>query len=146
MSEITLGKDPSSCELGLPLVHLKTDDPGLQRESDENGDRIAASAVSSSSSPGIKPEESTMIVSRNENTKTLLAGGEQKQQQLPKGGRKELPGEDLERRHKLCLRAKIVGLSVLIVIVWGLLTLPIVFYHLPTVVVSNVVLVQNYIY
>ena len=144
MSEITLGKDPSGCELGLNLVHLKTDDPGLQRESDENGD-ITDSAVSSSSPPGIKREESTMIVSRNESTKNLF-GGEQKQQQLPKGGRKGLLGEDPERRYKLCLRVKIVGLSALIVIVWGLLTLPIVFYHLPAVVVSNVVLVQNYIY
>ena len=42
-------------------------------------------------------------------------------------------GGDLEHRYKLCLRAEIVGLCVLIVIVWGLMSLPIVFYHLPVV-------------
>ena len=42
-------------------------------------------------------------------------------------------GDELEHRYKLCLRAEIVGLCVLIVIVWGLLSLPIVFYHLPVV-------------
>ena len=43
----------------------------------------------------------------------------------------KLRGDDAERRYKLCLRAEIVGLCVVIVIVWGLLLLPIVFYHLP---------------
>lgn len=46
---------------------------------------------------------------------------------------KRFGGGDLEHRYKLCLRAEIVGLCVLIVIVWGLLSLPIVFYHLPIV-------------
>lgn len=31
------------------------------------------------------------------------------------------------------LRAEIVGLAVVIVIVWGLLLLPVIFYHLPNV-------------
>ena len=45
-------------------------------------------------------------------------------------------GDDVERRYKLCLRAEIVGLCIVIVIVWGLLLLPIVFYHLPVATVS----------
>ena len=32
------------------------------------------------------------------------------------------------------LRLEVVGLSVLIVIVWGLLTLPIIFFHIPVTV------------
>lgn len=43
----------------------------------------------------------------------------------------KLRGDDAERRYKLCLRAEVVGLCVVIVIVWGLLLLPIIFYHLP---------------
>lgn len=131
MSEIT-SKELSACESGLILVGVKTDNPGLQRESDANGD-ITASAVSSSSPPCIKREESTMTVGRNNSSKTLLGGG-QTQQQLQESGRNGLPGEDLERRYKLCLRMEIVGLSILIVIVWGLLTLPIVFYYFPAAV------------
>jgi hypothetical protein len=42
-----------------------------------------------------------------------------------------LGGDEAERRYKLCLRAEIVGLCIVIVIVWGLLLLPIVFYHIP---------------
>ena len=41
--------------------------------------------------------------------------------------------EAVERRYKLWLRAEIVGLCILILIVWGLLLLPIVFYHQPFV-------------
>ena len=41
--------------------------------------------------------------------------------------------EAAERRYKLWLRAEIVGLCILILIVWGLLLLPIVFYHQPVV-------------
>ena len=48
----------------------------------------------------------------------------------------KLGGDDVERRYKLCLRAEIVGLCIVIVIVWGLLLLPIVFYHLPVATVS----------
>ena len=41
--------------------------------------------------------------------------------------------EEIERRYKKWLRAEVVGLAVLIIIVWGLLLLPIVFYYLPNV-------------
>jgi hypothetical protein len=51
------------------------------------------------------------------------------------GGGK-LGGDEAERRYKLCLRAEIVGLCIVIVIVWGLLLLPIVFYHIPVASVS----------
>ena len=51
-------------------------------------------------------------------------------------GGEKLGGDAAERRYKLCLRAEIVGLCVVIVIVWGLLLLPIVFYHLPVASVS----------
>ena len=37
--------------------------------------------------------------------------------------------EEIERRYKKWLRAEIVGLAVLIIIVWGLLLLPVIFYH-----------------
>ena len=39
--------------------------------------------------------------------------------------------EEIERTYKKCLRAEIAGLAVLIFIVWSLLLLPIIFYHLP---------------
>ena len=42
-------------------------------------------------------------------------------------------GDEAERRYKIWLRAEIVGLCIVIVIVWGLLFLPIIFYHLPIV-------------
>ena len=41
--------------------------------------------------------------------------------------------EDIERGYKVCLRIQIVGLSAVIVIVWTLLLLPVIFYHLPDV-------------
>ena len=41
--------------------------------------------------------------------------------------------EDIERRYKMWLRAEIVGLAVVIVVVWGLLLLPVVFYFLPDI-------------
>ena len=44
--------------------------------------------------------------------------------------KKFVSGDHAERRYKLCLRAEIVGLCVVIVIVWGLLLLPIIFYHI----------------
>ena len=37
------------------------------------------------------------------------------------------------------IRVKVVVLSILIVIVWGLLILPIVFYHIPVEVANEVV-------
>ena len=40
---------------------------------------------------------------------------------------------DVERGYKVCLRIQIVGLSAVIVIVWTLLLLPVIFYHLPEV-------------
>lgn len=58
----------------------------------------------------------------------------QKLESSVSGGK--LGGDEAERRYKLCLRAEIVGLCVVIVIVWGLLLLPIVFYHLPLASVS----------
>lgn len=41
--------------------------------------------------------------------------------------------EGVERRYKKWLHAEIVGLIVLIIIVWGLLLLPVVFYYLPDI-------------
>ena len=41
--------------------------------------------------------------------------------------------EETERRYKMWLRAETVGLAVVIVIVWGLLLLPVIFYHLPDI-------------
>ena len=41
--------------------------------------------------------------------------------------------EEIERRYKVWLRAETVGLAVVIIVVWGLLLLPVVFYHLPDV-------------
>ena len=41
--------------------------------------------------------------------------------------------EEIERRYKMWLRAETVGLSVVIVVVWGLLLLPVIFYYLPNV-------------
>ena len=41
--------------------------------------------------------------------------------------------EEIERRYKVWLRAETVGLAVVIIIVWDLLLLPVVFYHLPDV-------------
>ena len=58
----------------------------------------------------------------------------QKLESSVSGGK--LGGDEAERRYKLCLRAEIVGLCVVIVIVWGLLLLPIVFYHIPLASVS----------
>lgn len=39
--------------------------------------------------------------------------------------------EEIERRYKMWLRAEIVGLATVIITVWGLLLLPVIFYHLP---------------
>lgn len=39
--------------------------------------------------------------------------------------------EEIERRYKLWLRAETVGLAVVIVVVWVLLLVPVIFYHLP---------------
>lgn len=69
------------------------------------------------------------------------AAPQSNQKQEDSKSSKRFGGDDLERRYKLCLRAEIVGLSVLIVVVWGLLSLPIVFYHLP--VVSENVLIPH---
>ena len=41
--------------------------------------------------------------------------------------------EEIERRYKMWLRAETVGLAIVIVIVWGLLLLPVIFYHLPDI-------------
>ena len=41
-----------------------------------------------------------------------------------------MSGDHAEQRYKLCLRAEIVGLCIVIVIVWSLLLLPIIFYHI----------------
>ena len=41
--------------------------------------------------------------------------------------------ENVEITYKKWLRAEIVGLAVVIIIVWGLLLLPVIFYHLPDV-------------
>ena len=40
---------------------------------------------------------------------------------------------DVEITYKKWLRVEIVGLAVVIIIVWGLLLLPVIFYHLPDV-------------
>ena len=45
-------------------------------------------------------------------------------------------GQALMKRYQKWLRVEIAGLCVLIIIVWGLLTLPIVFYYQPLPVVS----------
>ena len=47
-----------------------------------------------------------------------------------------LGGQAVLKKYKRRLRVEIVGLCVLMAIVWGLLTLPIVFYFYPTPVVS----------
>ena len=39
--------------------------------------------------------------------------------------------EEIERKYKIWLRAEIVGLVAVIIVVWGLLLLPVIFYHLP---------------
>ena len=52
--------------------------------------------------------------------------------------------EEIERRYKKWLRAEIVGLAVLIIIVWGLLLLPIIFYHLPNVQSSDRVSIHDH--
>lgn len=41
--------------------------------------------------------------------------------------------EDVEITYKKWLRAEIVGLAVVIIVVWCLLLLPVIFYHLPDV-------------
>ena len=41
--------------------------------------------------------------------------------------------EEIERRYKKWLHAETVGLSVVIIVVWGLLLFPVIFYHLPNV-------------
>ena len=41
--------------------------------------------------------------------------------------------EDVERAYKRRLRVQIVGLSAVIIIVWSLLLLPVIFYHLPKI-------------
>ena len=61
----------------------------------------------------------------------------QKLESSVSGGK--LGGDEAERRYRLCLRAEIVGLCVVIVIVWGLLLLPIVFYHIPLASVSIII-------
>ena len=40
---------------------------------------------------------------------------------------------DTERKYKVWLRVEIVVLFAVIVVVWGLLLLPVVFYYLPVV-------------
>lgn len=44
--------------------------------------------------------------------------------------------EEIERRYKLWLRAETAGLAVVIIVVWGLLLLPVIFYHLPHIDVT----------
>ena len=54
-------------------------------------------------------------------------------------GREKFDGQAVLKKYKRRLRVEIVGLCVLMAIVWGLLTLPIIFYFSPTpVVCSNV--------
>ena len=77
--------------------------------------------------------------STTKNGSTLPRGGGgsdtlSRSQKLESSGK--FGADDAERRYKVCLRAEIVGLCVVIVIVWGLLLLPIVFYHLPVAAVS----------
>lgn len=141
MSEITVTSDLSACESGLNLVGLKTEDPSQQWEPDVANEGVARAGTDSaisSSPPGIerRDESSTTVCHHVGSTNTLLRGGPKEQLELQQGGAgagKRLPGKDLERRYKLCLRVEIVGLSALIVIVWGLLALPIVFYHVTDV-------------
>ena len=50
-----------------------------------------------------------------------------------------LGGDEAERKYKTWLRVEIVALCVVILIVWGLLLLPVVFYNLPaSTVVSDI--------
>ena len=44
------------------------------------------------------------------------------------------PGEGEHFSLQFWLRLEVIGLLVLIVIVWGLLTLPIIFFHIPVTV------------
>ena len=46
-------------------------------------------------------------------------------------------GQSLLRKYRRLLRVEVAGLCVLMVVVWGLLALPVVFYFLPLAVVRT---------
>ena len=97
-------------------------------------------AVSSANfNSNAKKDTITSSLSRIESANTL-GGGSKLDAEKRRGSSGKFSGENAERRYKLWLRAEIVGLCVLIVIVWGLLSLPIAFYYIP--VVSDLTLVS----
>ena len=115
------------CELGLT-------DLGSDREQLQGGD---TNGVASSNFDGDYPER---VEQETPSTSTSHEADIRCVRETRRaGGNAHFGGEDAERRYKLWLRAEIVGLCVLIVIVWGLLSLPIVFYDLPVVSKSLIV-------
>ena len=115
-----------SSEFTSELYTISACESGLSLQPEENALNGGAGAAAAA---GEKESTQTSTFSRNESADTLSRGsGPQKRR-----AEKNFAGQDVERRYKICLRAEIVGLSVLIVIVWGLLSLPIVFYHIPAV-------------
>lgn len=99
----------------------------------ENGNGVASSSQFDHSFSTTKNRDGgTLPRGGGEGSDTLSRS--QKLESIESSGK--FGADDAERRYKLCLRAEIVGLCVVIVIVWGLLLLPIVFYHLPIATVS----------
>ena len=54
-------------------------------------------------------------------------------------------GQALVKKYQKWLRYEIVGLCILIAVVWGLLTLPIIFFYLPISVVSSISHLTTYL-
>ena len=108
----------------------------------ENGNGIGGSATDYGSS-STKNTGGTLLRKAGLEGTSYSSGADtlsrsQKLESSVSGGGK-LGGDEAERRYRLCLRAEIVGLCVVIVIVWGLLLLPIVFYHIPLASVSIII-------
>jgi hypothetical protein len=103
----------------------------------ENGNRVVDGSASlyadfsTKNGPGgILPRKAEPVgASSGADTYTLSRSQKLESSEMIGGGK--LGGDEAERRYKLCLRAEIVGLCIVIVTVWGLLLLPIVFYRIP---------------
>ena len=54
-------------------------------------------------------------------------------------------GQALVKKYEKWLRYEVIGLCIVIVIVWGLLTLPVIFFYLPVSVVSSINIVSVYL-
>ena len=91
--------------------------------------------VDSSTFNGSASQDDVTTGSKFQRTESMLNGTNTKRESR-RGSAKYGGQEAAEKRYKLWLRAEIVGLCILILIVWGLLLLPIVFYHQPVVSVS----------